>query len=354
MPERKFDYAIIGAGALGSLLAAHLVTNGVDVLLVDESDRRRAQIESAGVRVVGCKDVPTCRLDIVPMSGLAQRTRKRVGTAVLAVPPRNVSPTLERLREAVRPDTPLLSLVGGLGHIENISAWAGETVLGVVNLEARLDPSGNVEAAFHNFLWLGNLASTLTPEMRRMQRDLAWAGPTLTTKAILGMLWGKALYALESSLPAFVNVRPAEFFADKANRNVAVAVVREGIRIADALGVTPIAFDFFDPNLYRASNAGEFSTLHVWIDHAWQRHEQFRFGAAYDFPATCGLSWAMSPENPRTELGALLEDFQHRAREAGVDAPSLDALSDIARRVSGGEKVAPSNLRAAIGEVATS
>ena len=103
MPERKFDYAIIGAGALGSLLAAHLVTNGVDVLLVDESDRRRAQIESAGVRVVGCKDVPTCRLDIVPMSGLAQRTRKRVGAAVLAVPPRNVSPTLERLREAVPP-----------------------------------------------------------------------------------------------------------------------------------------------------------------------------------------------------------------------------------------------------------
>ena len=352
MPERKFDYVIVGAGALGSLLAAHLATNGVEVVLVDESERRRAQIEDAGVRVVGYKDVPACRPAVASMGELARKAGDRVGAAVLAVPPRDVVQALEGLRDTVHHDTPLLSLVGGLGHIEDVSAWEGETVLGVANLEARLDASGYVEAAFHNFIWLGNLTSTLTPAIERMQRDFAWVGPTLTTKAIRGMHWGKALYALESSLPAFVGAPPAEFFADEANRDIAVAIVREGIRIADTVSVTPIAFDFFDPNLYRATTAGERAALHVWIDHAWRRHEQFRLGATYDFPATCGLSWAMSPENPRAELGALLEDFRRNARAASADTPLLSALGDVAGRVAGGDRVDSADLQAAIEGVA--
>ncbi len=48
----RFDYAILGAGALGSILGAHLARAGHDVVLLARG-RRAAQISAEGLRIEG-------------------------------------------------------------------------------------------------------------------------------------------------------------------------------------------------------------------------------------------------------------------------------------------------------------
>src|SRR6476646_9347367 len=47
-----FDFAVLGAGAMGSILAAHLARAGHSVALIARG-RRAAQVRSEGLRIAG-------------------------------------------------------------------------------------------------------------------------------------------------------------------------------------------------------------------------------------------------------------------------------------------------------------
>src|SRR5262245_66362280 len=54
----EFEFAILGAGAMGSVLAAHLARAGHSVALLARG-RRAAQVRSEGLRIVGLTQLAT-------------------------------------------------------------------------------------------------------------------------------------------------------------------------------------------------------------------------------------------------------------------------------------------------------
>jgi 2-dehydropantoate 2-reductase len=315
-------YTIIGGGALGSLIAARLHHHGTPVAVVEADARRRDRLR-AGVTVTGFWRGPNTK----PPVHAWEDTPDETDVLLLCVSPADVGKALEQAvrRFAGRPA--LVSFVGGVEQVDRIGSWPGETILGVTNLEVRLDNAGNPETGFHNFTWLGNLTATETDMMRQVQHDLAWLAPTLTTKVIHGMVWSKAVFLTEASLPAIVGMLPRDFYALSAHIEAAADLVREGLAVARAAGVTPIAFDFFDPNLYAASTPGERRTLESWIRHAWQRHEQFRVGAPVSFSDPAGIGWSLDPRNPTGELAGLLAELRRAGAANGTATPRLDTLT---------------------------
>ena len=332
-------YVIIGAGALGTLIAARLAHHDMDVHLVERRPERRDRVQ-AGVEVTGFYRGPRTTPSVSDWDDLDPRA----DVLLLCTGPADTERAVAQAAERFTGHPPLVSFVGGVDGVDTVASWPGEHVIAVSNLEVRLDGAGNPETGFHNFTWLGNLSATETDAMRLVQRDLAWIGPILTTKVIHGMVWSKAIYLIEAALPGIVGQAPIDFYGVARHREAAAEIVREGISIARAHGVTPIAFDFFDPNLYGASTPGERGTLDAWMHHAWQRHEQFRVGAPVSFTEPAGAGWSLDPRNPTQELGGLLADLRRRGAEANVATPRLDALAAIAERVGSGGPVATEDV----------
>jgi 2-dehydropantoate 2-reductase len=315
-------YTIIGGGALGSLIAARLHHRGVSIALVEVNASRRNRLR-AGLAVGGFWRGP---LVMPPVYGWDDAPTAS-NALLLCVSPTQLNEALQQAVRHFATFPPLVSFVGGIEQMDLVATWPGEVIYGVTNLEVRLDDAGNPETGFHNFTWLGNLAGTETDAMRQVQYDLAWLSPTLTTKVIAGMTWSKAIFMIEASLPAITGMIPLAFFSLKDRIEAAVIVVRECLAIARAVGVVPIAFDFFDPNLYVANTPGERRALESWIRHAWKRHEQFRVGAPVSFTEPAGIGWLLDPRNPTNELIGLLHELQRCGAAHGVLTPHLDTLA---------------------------
>jgi len=318
---------IVGAGALGTLIAARLRHHGGDVSLIEPSAVRRERV-GQGVVVRGFRRLETPVVPAVaPPGALADGTE----AVLLCVPARVAADATKELAAAAASHPPLLSFVGGLANLDLPALWPGETVLGVTNLEVRSDPGGDPETGFHNFTWLGNLVASETDAMRALQHELAWLSPTLTTKVIAGMVWSKAIFELEAALPVLAGAAPRAFYDDDRHLDAAAELVREGIAVARAHGPMPIAFDFFDPNLVLAETPGELGTRRAWMRHCWQRHEQFRVGAPAPFTEPAGLGALLDPGHPDGELATIVEQLRRQGAQGGLMTPRLDALDSWLR-----------------------
>ena len=323
---------IVGAGALGTLLAARLHPHGSDVVLVEPSGPRRERL-ARGVRNRGVRRLedPT-----TPPVGAPDGLPADADAVLLCVPGREAPGAVAWLAACLTAPPPLLSFAGGLGHLDLPRAWPGEAILGVTNLEVRTDAQGDPETGFHNFTWLGNLEATETDAMRALQHELAWLSPTLTTKVIAGMTWSKAIFELEAALPVLAGIAPHAFYDVDRHLDLAAELVLEGISVAAAHGTMPIAFDFFDPNLVPANSEGELGTRRAWMRHCWRRHEQFRVGASDPFTEPAGLGALLAPDHPSGELALVVGQLRAAGTRCSVATPRLDTLG--AWLEAGGER----------------
>ena len=317
------DYTIVGGGALGALLAHRLHTRGLEVRVI-EPDAERRRVLASGYPVTGYFDAPAAPVAVGAWDDVGPTPR----ALFLCVPPAHTATALAQARAAFA-ETPLVTFVAGVAHLEEVRGWRAEVIHAVSNVEVRLDGAGHPETGFHNFTWLGNPAATETELMRAVQRDLAWLGPTLTSKVIEGLVWSKAVFHVEAALPVLFGQGARAFYDDGDRIAIAAELVREALAVAAAAGATPQAFDFFDPNLYATRTAGERSTLEAWVRHCWQRHEQFRVGVDAAFTEPAGLGWSLDPANAESCFPDVLAGLIERGRAHGVATPGLARLTNL-------------------------
>lgn len=329
---------IIGAGATGSLITAYLMRAGIDVTLADTSHERIGHIKANGIQVEGFRgDFHVSVTEAVHLSALLGSSAQPEHI-FLCVHPHELQTILPEIIPAF-PETTLVALTTGLSPFwVRDTAGAGNCVGGVANLECRLTDVGAVETNFHNFIWLGEFDGNHTERLDKIQLILSHVAPTFLTKVITGMVWSKAVYSIEAGLAALADAAPAVVFDNPVYRRLAAAIVRENLDLANRHGVIPIAFDFFDPNLYGAENPKQGAVTDIWIRNAWIRHEQFRVGLTDRFPKHVGLTWSMSPENSAEEATFILANLADEAARIGHTIPLTNALAEIHAAIKKGDR----------------
>jgi 2-dehydropantoate 2-reductase len=135
---QEFDFAILGAGAIGSILGAHLARAGHSVTMLARG-RRAEQIRSEGLRIAGLTRFTA------PIHVIDEPTRLRA-TQVLIVATKAIG-TAESLRPLA--DAKIgyaFSIQNGVLKNELLqAAFGSEHVLGALaNMSGELLPSGEV------------------------------------------------------------------------------------------------------------------------------------------------------------------------------------------------------------------
>ena len=86
--------------------------------------------------------------------------------------------------------------------------------------------------------------------------------------------------------------------------------------------------------------------MDIWIKNAWFRHEGFRTGFEYEFPAKAGLSWSFSPRNSAQETTSLCRELLAEAASRQVSIPLTERFAAMfAEAAAGRRQLGSSNLR---------
>lgn len=183
---QTFEFAILGAGAMGSILAAHLARAGHGVAVLARG-RRAEQVQSEGLRITGLAQFSAPVHVVVDPTRLREAevlvvATKAIGTAQLLAPLAGAS-----IRHA-------FSVQNGLLKNELLeAAFGAERVLGALaNMSGELRPSGEVLFTRNVSLQIGSLRGGVPETVRVLAQTIDAAGVrSVAVPDIAGREWSK-------------------------------------------------------------------------------------------------------------------------------------------------------------------
>ena len=231
MPE--FDFAILGAGAIGSIIGAHLARAGHRVVMLARGTRA-AYLEQHGLAIRGLAEFTTAVRTLRDARALAS-----AGALIVATKTPGTAAALEPLRGA-RFDVTLSIQNGPLKNELLAAAFGAERVLGALaDTSGELTPSGEVLFTRNVGLYVGELGGGDSPRAQRLAQTLDSAGVRAAATAEIQTLeWSKfcgwvGLMALSVSTRALT----WKYLSDPDSALLVAQLVREMGALARALGI---------------------------------------------------------------------------------------------------------------------
>jgi 2-dehydropantoate 2-reductase len=231
---------IIGAGAIGGTIGAHLIRDGHDVLLCDADSGHVGAINRRGLSIEGPVENFTVAARAVTPDGLPGS----LGRVAIAVKSHHTARAAALLPGRLDPQGYVVSFQNGL-TVDAITAVTGpgRLVASFVNFGADLLGPGQIMQGNVGTFRVGEPAGgAITPRVEELARALPYAEPTGN---IMGFLWGKEAYGAMLFAGAVSPLSIAETLEDPRWRPLMLAIAREVLAQAP---VAPEGFDGFEPD----------------------------------------------------------------------------------------------------------
>jgi 2-dehydropantoate 2-reductase len=303
-------FAILGAGALGTILGAHLSRSGHDVVMIARGERARG-IARQGLIVTGLSSVEA-RPAVIddPKKLLA------ADTLVVATKAIDTAKTLESVAH-VRPQN-VLSVQNGVLKNELLArAFGPSTVLGAMaDFSGELLASGEVKFTRNVCLYLGDERGGASPRAEALAKLVDAAGvrseavPDIRTRE-----WSKFAGWIPLFLVAALTRQLTwKFLMDAQTAAVVVRITRETAALAAALGIDLVdASPLPVPSIARASDDAAIEIVRGVGKTFLEKSPEHRMSSQQDVLRGSRLEYVET-------LGYALE----RSREVGVPMPVLD------------------------------
>ena len=229
----RADFAILGPGALGSILAAHLARAGHSVIVLARGERART-LEREGLRVTGLAEIN------IPVRVLTEPARLEAADClIVATKTPGTQAALERLRHVAVGVA--FSVQNGLMKNDLLAAAFGaERVLGALaNTSGELLASGEALFTRNVNLLLGELDGAASERARALAALIDATGVRARAVAqILAWEWSKFVAWLPLMSLAVTTRAPTwRYLSDPGSALVLVRMVREAALLARAMGM---------------------------------------------------------------------------------------------------------------------
>jgi 2-dehydropantoate 2-reductase len=237
----KYRFGIVGVGPVGSIMAAHLAKAGYSVILVDILKAHMDEIKKNGLTITGFKEmnVPFPQKNLC--YGIDELSDKNIDILFISVKASVLPQILPLLRQVIKQDMTYVSLQNGLDNEELIAEEFGKenTLRIVVNYAGNLIDNGKVRMSFFNAPnYIGMIDSTAEKKAKKLADILTKSDMETTfTPEIKKYEWEKIiLNAALSPVCALTRRTMKQMMELKDTRNLTEAILREGIKVAEANG----------------------------------------------------------------------------------------------------------------------
>jgi len=231
LKEQAIRIAVIGAGAIGSALGALLHRAGQNVVLIARP-AHVAAIRQNGLQVDG---------DIGNFNAPVEATQAldfRPDLTLLTVKAQDVVGAVKANQAFLR-DVPVVTFQNGVRSDQLVaSILPREQILSAVVLThvTYLLP-GKVTVVYRGKLILGRPFGKNDGKLEYVARILNQAVRSQVTDNIQGAHWLKLIVNLNNALPAITNQTMNQVYANVFLRNLAVGLMREGLRVIDRANI---------------------------------------------------------------------------------------------------------------------
>jgi 2-dehydropantoate 2-reductase len=231
--------AVIGAGAIGGLVAGYLKLQNEEVFLVGRSDTVEA-VRQRGLEISGIRGNFN-----IPIS-IAQKLDSPADLAILATKTQDIGSALADNLKFLQYAT-VLTTQNGLRADEIVTRYipAANIVSSIVMFGATyLEPAKIV----HNFegKWIiGSMFAKDEGKLMGINRLLNKIFPSVVTDELKGMKYLKIFFEANNCLPALLGVSVQEAFSDLEVSKIAIAIWKEGLSLATKLGINLISLPDF-------------------------------------------------------------------------------------------------------------
>jgi 2-dehydropantoate 2-reductase len=318
---------IWGAGAIGGTLGAYLARAGHDITFVDVVGDHVTKIDRSGLRITG----PLDEFAVRAPAFTPNEVRGVWETIILATKAHHTEPATRALLPHLAPDGCVVSAQNGLNELAIARIVRPERTVGsFVNFGADYLEPGVIHYGGRGAVVVGEIDGRVT-ERATSIRD-AWRDfdeRAIVTPNVWGYLWGKEAYGAMLFATALTNDSIADALANPAYRDLYIALAREILAVATARGVTPEAFDGFDPAAYmpNAVAGAAARSLDDLVAHN-RRSAKTHSGIWRD----------LAVRKRPTEVDAQLGIIVTLAAEQGITAPLTARLVELIHDVERGER----------------
>jgi 2-dehydropantoate 2-reductase len=230
----EFDFAILGAGAMGSIVGAHLARARQRVVMLARGERA-AYLEQHGLTIQGLAEFT------VPVTTLrAAEQLRSAGTLIVATKTPGTDAALAALRH-VQFDLTLSIQNGPLKNELLARVFGRERVLGALaDTSGELLPSGAVVFTRNVGIYVGELAGGDSERAQRLAQVLDEAGVRAAATAQIETLeWSKfCAWVGLMSLSVATRAETWKYLSDPDAARLLVRLVREMGLLARRLGIS--------------------------------------------------------------------------------------------------------------------
>jgi len=224
--------AIVGAGSIGTLLAALLSKLKEEVWLIAKTDEESKKINADGISVEGVSGSWQAKVK----ASSDPKDAQECGLVIVCVKAYDTKGAAKAVRQMVGEEGFALTLQNGMGNIELLQDVVGQekVIGGITNMGAALIAPGRVRHAGKGDVVIGRLDGKVPVVMRAIRERFTRAGiETRVSKEIKGSLWAKLLInAGINPLTAITRLNNGSLVEIKEVRELMRQAVSEGARVA--------------------------------------------------------------------------------------------------------------------------
>jgi 2-dehydropantoate 2-reductase len=231
--QREYEFAVLGAGALGSVIGAHLARAGHSVVMLARG-RRAEHIQQQGLTITGLVEL-TQRVPVLTDPAAL----RSADTLIVATKTPGTAPALAQLRH-VDLGRAVSIQNGPIKHELLAAAFGPERVLGsLADTSGEMLTDGRVLFTRNVNILIGELPSGDSARARQLAATIDSSGVRATAVPdILSLEWSKfATWVGMFALSVITRSVTWRYLVDPDTALVLVRMTREMGRLADALGI---------------------------------------------------------------------------------------------------------------------
>ncbi|MEJ8825899.1 2-dehydropantoate 2-reductase [Variovorax humicola] len=332
---------IVGAGAVGGYVGAHMVKAGVDAFVVDAWPEHVEAMRQKGISVTGMNGAGSveARLRALHISDVPQLLREApIDVAFIAVKAYDTEWATQLILPYLAPTGCLVSLQNGINEetIAGIAGWGRTLGCSVSALAAELvapgqivrnSPLGDEKKAG---MRVGELHGQVTPRARTIAALLAHGDTCKVTQNLWGERWSKlTINAMRNGVCALTGLTGKERDMNEVARDLTIRLGSSSIRVGQALGLALEPVGGLDLDLLARADvdaSARDAITRMIMEVASSRSDGQRPSMGQDIR-----------KGRRTETEYINGLVARRGEEVGIDVTCHRRVNEIIKRIEKGE-----------------
>jgi len=237
-------YAVIGLGAVGSIVSGLLTKSGENVVLIGKKNQIDI-INQNGIRINGIKGSILVE-NVYASSDLS--SIKDVDLIIICVKSQDTQNLANNLKQYLKKSALILSLQNGVRNSNILSQITGKkTISGIVLFNALYSKPGEVILTIRGGLLIEDDKS-ISGAIDGLLNSFKMVGlSSKSTKNLEGFQWSKLIVNLQNAVTALTGQTIKDSIIDSNSRSILIATMKEGIHVLEKSKISIKTLPDMDP-----------------------------------------------------------------------------------------------------------